>query len=455
MFSNWHSLKEFYSARGYDGINEILKISEEDGEYFLQQLLKLQHLSDLKELFILEEEQEKLGAGFCGVLSSPLPAAEKFDIGQTEQDFFRAVLLLIRSKKAALQQIKDKMPYPLSFQGQDLHLPPVKAALEGEIELKTKGIKRLLSYLKDPSGEDVHSLVREEAFQEMLTHRHSLGYIPEPVINEEGLARMFTLGASTRPVPEIWKWLNPQNFFDTADLYLNASSYKQVLRVIEENWQQIERVILSVLAGYAPSGFQFKDSLTLAVGWGIRGWATQSTAGVNIEFFKDNYEAFLTCAIHELFHRFQAAVCPRGEGHGFQALLTYPGNLDEKHKKLYQVLTYIFLEGTAEFACKGLFGISDPDMHGVEQGLNLLEKIHRLVSEGEEKKVEEMVNKGLISNGPFYQLGEYMARRISVAGDQKLKETFLKGSPAFFRLFFNLQGSYDIPSLQDSLKMFR
>ncbi len=434
MIEKWEELSVRFSKEGYP--KELKTLKPEEGQFLLDQLKKLDALKELQGLFALEEEQEQLGAGFYGILNSPLPEIKEIELKETEEDFKKAVFLLAKCRENAREQIKEKMPYSLNFKGEKPSLPDDKHCFPGRINLKTEGLKKLLVCMGNGDLEELQVLVENEAFIEMFKHRKNLGYLPDPIIDPNGLKKMFSRGLSRDPLCEIWKWINPQNFFDTADFYLNQNAYRETILTLENNWRGFEGIILGIIYDFAPKGFVFNDNFSLSLGWGIRGWATEKTAGLNLEHVKDDFLGIISCALHELFHRFQLEVCPRGEGKGFEALLVSPKKLEHSDGLLYKTLSYIFLEGTAEYACNLLKDYREPKMEDIEKGLALLEEIFSQIGEKTDEEIDQLINQGLISNGPFYSLGKYICSKLKENGQQQFKEAFLGGSPAFFNHFF-------------------
>lgn len=436
MGTQWQHILASYSGSGIP--EELACLKREEGQFLLDRLEKLPAFKELKGLYSLEREQEQLGAGFYGVLSSPLPEVHAFELEENEEDFLKAVSLLSGAKQKAQEEIREKMPYTLTFKGEKPSLPHVQDHYSGTITLQTEGIKTLLTCMEQGDSSGISRLVENEAFAEMLTHRKNLGYIPDPIIDAKGLETMFIRGVSRKPLDEIWKWVNVQNFFDTGDYYLNQKAYRETISTLELQWHAFEQTILAVIDQFAPKGFVFFDCLSLGVGWGIRGWATEKTAGINLEHVKDDYQLFLACAIHELFHRFQVAVCPRGEGQGFEAILKGSKKLDHPHRLFHKVLAYIYLEGTAEYACNLISEPEEQILKDVQKGLDLLEEIFAKIGTKDEEEIDTLINQGLISNGPFYSLGEYMCRRIKEENPGRLRDVFLAGAPTFFNQFFAL-----------------
>jgi hypothetical protein len=168
--------------------------------------------------------------------------------------------------------------------------------------------------------------------------------------------------------------------------------------------------ILGCIAPYAPPGTVFADRLSFAVGWGIRGWATQSTGGMNIEHAKDDFEFMLPTLVHETFHRLQAKIAladPQIEEIGFDRITSYPLE-SPADCRLYQALCCAMLEGSAAYVASP--GPLKAWAKDAKAGLKLLDRIRAIdaSSDGADKS-GELLNEGLRSNGPFYGFGALMS----------------------------------------------
>ena len=109
---------------------------------------------------------------------------------------------------------------------------------------------------------------------------------------------------------------------------------------------------------------------------------------------------------------------------------------DKKDRKFYEVLTYIFLEGSATFV-GGVSSESQTEKGAIE-GLKLLREVHQAIYEETDfEKTEKLVNLGLKSNGPFYALGYHMTNSIvDKYGSSAIGESLLEGSSDFFKRYF-------------------
>lgn len=335
---------------------------------------------------------------------------------------------------------------------------------DGRGSADAAGVRDITGAVSDPGTADpdgAHRAARAIAsmppFQEMMRHRRNLGYVPEPLVDTEGLARFIAHAASADPLDRIWRWLASQNFFDLADVSENLPGYRRVLIDLEGNTAEIEAVVLGTIAGYATEEMRrrpFRDRISFTVGWGIAGWATAETAGINIEHFKDDWPRLIGTLVHECVHRWQLWIGspttspggPDAAADSFEALTTLP-DADPANGAFYTALSYIMLEGTATYiAEQWIRGAQlDPDETGdaggnmgaergagADTGAELLRRCHDQIYRDGDTDIDELLNEGLRSNGPFYRLGAEMTKAlVSVDGPTALGETLSLGAAAF------------------------
>ncbi|MFQ6118196.1 MAG: DUF5700 domain-containing putative Zn-dependent protease, partial [Candidatus Bipolaricaulia bacterium] len=294
--------------------------------------------------------------------------------------------------------------------------------------------------------EEAAAVAALPAFREMIQHRRDLGYLPEPLVTEEGLARLLRHAASRAPLEMIWKWLSSQNLFDLADVFMHRAEYEVLVETLEAHAEEIAVHILGTIAQYATEEMRkepFHDRVSFTVGWGIAGWATKATGGINLEHYKEDYDRLLITLTHETFHRFQLRVCLAdptvGErARSFEDLTRFPFP-DERDRKFYEIISYIFLEGAATFVAP-----SHPptDLEAsIRQGAELLRECFEAIYHKRDlERAEELLNEGLKSNGPFYWGGAHMAEKIvGKYGNAGLGQSLQEGSPGFFLRYCSIE----------------
>jgi len=405
-----------------------------EAKYLTELINQLDAPKNIKKLFDIQQKQAELGGGFYGLIPDPIKGLEQIPIPSTSTNFAGLVSYLLSIRDEQRRTIAD-MGFPVSFSGENYVPKEVKHYSRIKISLELSTIRHVLEFFakENPTLNEARKIANGEIFTEMVKHRNSLGYVPGPVFTTEFLTQFLFLGAVKEPIYKIWRWLSPWNFFDFADIAYNRADYERILNELEKNRENIEMRISSKIEKYVPENFEFKEHFVFSVGWAIRGWATGKYGGINIEHIKDDYDFLLDTIAHETFHRIQAMLYPGNEGKEFK-IFEKPLK-DKAMDALYRAMTYVFLEGTATYIQKG--GFLEENLPGVQKGVALFKELYKTVFQYKKyEKLEELLNRGLRSNGPFYVLGHYMAHVIDKKfGNRAIANCLEKGSPEFFRLF--------------------
>ncbi len=428
-------IEESLKAGGFgDGWARLAELAGDDAAHLLKLVCQLAPPERISELRDLETEQCKRGAGFLGMLPDQIP--DGLDVPGDLEASLGTAIQLARVRDANLAALAETMPdYPLVFAGNTFEPAPRNAVpTSWRLDIDASAIRAALDLLDadEPDAESAASIAAMPAFVEMMRHRRDLGYVPEPLIDEDGLAWCLVHAASGDPIDELWKWLHPQNLFDLSDLYAHRTEYRRLIDGLLQD-DGLANHILDRIAPYAPDGVAFQDRLSFAVGWGIRGWATQATGGMNIEHAKDDFDRMLLTLVHETFHRLQTAIAlsnPEIEDLGFDRITSYPFE-SEVDCLLYRALCYVMLEGSATYVQAPRFSASwEVD---TKAGLDLLERIRAIdPSLDPSDACDELLNEGLRSNGPFYGFGALLSHAIvEDGGPSQLGVALQRGAPSF------------------------
>ncbi|MBU0595406.1 hypothetical protein KJ567_01815, partial [Candidatus Bipolaricaulota bacterium] len=411
------------------------ELAGEDASRLLQLVCRVSPAKRLIALRDLETGQAERGAGFLGMLPDQIPADLEVPVDlETSLD---VALRLAEIRASNLEAIATTMPqYELAFRGCEFELGTPSGMPAGwRLDIDVAGIRAALDFFdsEDRTIEAARAITKMPAFAQMMRHRRELGYVPEPLINEEGLAWCLVRAASDDPVDEIWKWLHPQNLFDLSDLHAHRAQYRDLIDQLSAGGG-LAKYVLDTIAPYAPPETVFEDTFSFAVGWGIRGWATEETGGMNIEHVKDNFPAMLPTLIHETFHRLQVIAArpnPEIEGADFDRITSYPFE-SEGDRRLYRALCYIMLEGSATYVASRT--LEEQWIADAKAGLDLLDRLRAIASsDGAEDGSDELLNEGLRSNGPFYGFGALLSYAIvEEDGPASLGLALQAGAPHFF-----------------------
>lgn len=458
---SWADLERQAARTG--GLEDLARLkqllSPEDAHFLLRQLRRLDEPALIRKLNGYQRMQEAWGGSFYGMLPDQL-CDEEIPIPNNFPTLLRTAVLLAEVRERNLAALRRINPdYPLEFRRQPFpSLQSMRPPATWRLELDLSAMREVLRLLrkKKVAWEEAAAVAALPAFAEMMRHRRELGYLPEPLITQEGMAHLLQHAASRAPLDMIWKWLNSQNFFDLADIAFHWQEYEVLVTTLAERADDIARHILGAIAVYAHDEMRemrFHDRVSFAVGWGIAGWATTATGGINIEHFKDDYPRLLTTLTHETFHRLQLRVCPvdpalAEAAPSFESLTRFPFR-DERDGKFYEILSTIFLEGTATFIAPA-HPPADRE-ESVRRGAKMLAECFRAIyHRGELERANELLNEGLKSNGPFYWLGAHMAEEITARhGNSELGRVLRKGSPEFFRRYLTLESDVALHPRQE------
>jgi hypothetical protein len=347
---------------------------------------------------------------------------------------------------AALRQVNPD--YPLTFSGRTL-----AAFLDGvtpretterashqnlNLELDTSALDGFFEALSDGevTADEAATLAALPSNKAMLEHRRNLGYVPEPLPDTESLAEMIVMAGSSDPLDRLWCWVNPQNAFGYADLVQNADDYSRFLADLDMHRRELIDAVLAQIADYCPDDLEFESRFAFTVGWAIRGWTTPGMAGLNLEQVKDDWDLLFGTLVEETYHRLQLQLCPsgstRGRARDFAELVAVDTG-DAGYDRLYEIVTYTVLEGSANFV-RGRFAASDLEANAPAGAELLARFVDEVIAKGELENADALINEGLQGNGPLYGLGWQMASVIARADGTKAVGEYQRQGPTKFVL---------------------
>jgi len=424
-------------------LKELLqKFSSQDVSFIITTLLKLKNIDILQELLKVQDFQNKLGAGFYDFFTDVIENKMELPSLTDFNSILNCAEELLNLKSDYEHQIQNK-GYPIDFD-------PIKPmdyvtyAKSNRIKIKIdfSAIKLLLKLLMNGPNSDelIDRIVNLDSIKNTLIHRKELGYIPDPLMNQENLKKLLNYVITDSPINKIWSWLSPWNFYSIADYIMNLKNYQNLVDYIEEHFDQIINTISNRLEDFCPDNYQFSDIFALTFEWGIQGWATKEMAGCNLEFFKNDLSSLISTMTHEIFHRIQLNILsPQTKNNldtSFDVIVKRDlGNLYDN--KFFEALSYIYLEGSATYV-----GGSDNEIsktENIQKGLDILNFIYqKLYKEKNLDEAENLLKSGLISNGPFYSLGYYITSNIvNTYGSNGRYHNLLDGTTSFYKKYFD------------------
>jgi len=417
-------------------------------EFLLTELRRIDPPDRIRELAGFGRRQLELGGGFYGMLPEQLADSDRIPVPDHAEGALRAAHHLARQRRVNLSALNRVSPdYALAFRGESLprfldRLAPIEGDTEPPpdgmvLALDTSALHGFFTALADGEidEEEARRLARLPSNQAMLEHRRDLGYVPEPLPDTDSLAELIRMAGSNDPLDRLWCWINPQNAFGYADLTLNADHYARFLSELREQETELERAVITRIAPFAPASEPFETTFAFTVGWAIRGWATPSMVGLNVEQVKDDWDLLFGTLVEETYHRLQLELCPTASGEvarDFDDLVRVDTG-DARYDRLYEIITYTVLEGAAN-RVRGPF--ADPELpEKASENAELLARfVDQVVARDDPDAADALISEGLRGNGPLYGLGWALASLIeqhdgprSVAGYQA------RGPVPFFR----------------------
>lgn len=388
----------------------------------------------LRELASYGAWQEERGGGFYGLMPDQTAALGALPMPVDDVTRLETAVTLAELRRANRAKLAE-LGYPLDFTGEDIaELPAGEPPRRIHITLDDSAIRGFLAALDngvvDPS--EAASLAALPSNREMIRHRRNLGYVPEPLVTEQGLAAMLRRAGSGRPVDRLWAWINPLNDFGYADVVTQRARYEEMMRSLEQLREALVGAAAGRIAAYLPEDIEVEEVFALTVGCLIRGWATARMSGLNLEQVKDDWPRLERTMTEEVYHRVQLKLMPTASGepaHEFEDLVVRVD--DPGLSKLYELLVYTVAEGSANLAATPAPGVDD--LVSAEAGSELLERfVATVVRAGEVDQADALLDEGLRSNGPLYALGFRMAQIVERHDGPAAVGALLQAGPVAF-----------------------
>ena len=309
----------------------------------------------IQELLGYAEWQHRLGGGFHGLLPDPLDGVEALPGPGDETTILEAALVLARRRSVNRAAVGEALAtFPFRFLGDAIRDKDAAAPAGWSLSLDHSAIGGFVDARSDGeiTIEEARTLASLPSNRQMLRHRRDLGYVPEPLPTEENLAEMIARAGSTDPLDRLWAWLHPWNFFGYADVGTEAGGYKAFMAELREHDDLLTDSVLSRVAAHAPEQTRVPrrlrpDHRLFDTGLGHHGNAgAQRRPGerrLGVSAPGDGFTRPTTRSSHSSA-RLLPARLPSISKDLATADLGDPGL-----EKLYEILAYAVLEGTAQF----------------------------------------------------------------------------------------------------------
>jgi hypothetical protein len=319
--------------------------------------------------------------------------------------------------------------YALGFTGQQ-HLPPRRSGVQPgtsptiHLAFDFAPAETLMAIIatRDIGPGEAQRRLAGPAFDALIEHRNQSFYAFPLTREQLGIA--LAHAASTQPLDRLYMYMLPEAFFDYGDVRRFWSDYHVELDSLRANETAVLGYINSAITPYVPAGTRVDRKVSIFFGDGADGWATDSVAAIDLEFFKDDYARLLALLVHETFHAAQSAAAVADSA----IVIGAPGD-----SLLRSALDVAYLEGTASFVSPPSVETPAAVAAAAAEGSRLLDVVYH---PPDAQAAQSALNTGQAGAGPFYWLGVEMSRTIAEAlGRPALAATLRSGAGGFLRAY--------------------
>jgi hypothetical protein len=325
--------------------------------------------------------------------------------------------------------------FRFDFTGAPLALPPrprPRASRQVRVDLAFDfaPAETLLAIIGTPdvSEAEVARRIATPAFDALIQHR-SQGFYPVPLTRER-LAANLAAAASTRPLDRLYRYTQPLGLLHFAEVSERRAQYRALLATLRANERAILAVVADTIALYLPAGTAVTRTASFYFADGADGWGANGVAGVDLEYYKDDFPGFLNVVIHETFHSAQTAVRTARPPRPPRAFS--PGD-----SAMFRALEQLLVEGTANFVAPATVRTAASADSVARAGAAIVEQLHAAtLVRFERDRARELTQQGVAGGGPFYWLGAAMSRAIAThLGADALANTLTGDGVAFFETY--------------------
>jgi len=341
----------------------------------------------------------------------------------------RVAYLVSKLRKELIDIGKSNKFYTAEFSGALIKVPEFKDSnINKKIELSFDYQPALviLDILSEPDAtyQDILQKLDLHQFDQLIKH-HNQSFYPTP-LNKERLVTCLEIATSTKPIDQLYKYMNPDGLLYFTDVKTNLLQYKQQVKALSENEQSIFKYINASIAPLLPSDARFSRKVSFFFIDGADGWASDDVTAIDLNYYKDDYLKLLPLLAHETYHSGQNAVA-----------INDPTKREENIQFFAEVMDYVFREGTASYIAPPSIKTNLEKDIAIKKGIQLLEEIHsNTIVNYDAEKAQQLANEGIAGAGPFYWLGAEMSRVIVIAlGKEKLASIIPFGGITFFKTY--------------------
>jgi hypothetical protein len=375
-----------------------------------------------------------LDASFSRASIKPYIDSLKVRPPDGDAGIIRVAYLVSKLRKKLIKNrrsIKSNKIYTAEFSGAKLEVPEFKKTdINRNIELSFdfQPAQVILNLLSEPNSNyhEILSKLNLPQFDALVQHRSQSFYYT--TTSKERLATCLEIASSTKPLDELYKYMNPYGLLNFTDVKTHLKHYKQQIKELSDNEEAILNYINARISPYLPSKAEFKRKISFFFISDADGWASSNVVAVDLNYFKNDYDKLLNLLVHETYHGGQNAVS-----------INDSTKREDNVQLFIDVLDYLFAEGTATHVAPPKKKTNLEKENAINNGIQILEEIYsNTIINYDIAKTTQLINKGIANSGPFYWLGAEMSRVIvNENGKEELTTIIPKGGIAFLKSYMS------------------
>jgi len=432
----WEELSQFTEDNDTKEYISYLekKISLEDAYFVFRELDKIKNPENIYLFSKFEKFQKENGGQFFSIIPDFFKKKDIIPPADTFDHIIANALYYTRIKEIADKNLYlSGFMYNLKFRNNELK-PVDRQGSKLDLELNTDMISDILNIYesKKVHKKEITKIANNKIFEDMLRVRSTISKFTDPVPTQQTIAYFIQKSAETDPLNKLWNWMNPANNFGFSELSINRENYKKLISTINDNNQIFKDRVLAKLAHYIPLDFHYKQDINFAVNFGQKIWSSKDGIGVNIVHIKDDFISLTGSIRKEVYLQILEKL--NQENNTLE-----PDFGNEKDKDYYDILKFIFYEGTANY-----IGFAPPQfdyVNNAKESNSALEQIQKYMYNGKKPELlKSLKTYSMGENGYFTGLGFLMARTIEKKmGKETLKKCIQNGPIYFFKTYTDLQ----------------
>jgi len=393
------------------------KISIDDARIILKELSRLEKLKDLQKLPEISFLDTSKAIKWDSLFKKTF---ENFIFSEDFSGLIKSSLKISDLREA------HKKEDVFEFENRSYLLQPIKRLeKEFEINFDYAGAERVLNFFEGNGFPD--EIFETEPYKEIITKKNTAG------LHKNFFLYNLTQAAIESPIYSIYKWVNPRSLWDFGGVSVYKKQFRNVIKTIRENENNIRFDIEKNISKYLPEGIFFKAGLMFLFGKNNPVWvSSKNKLCIDLEYFGDDYSYLVRYIIHQIFIIAQKKI----------QLPVEVYVVDSKDIVLIKLLSNMFEHGSANYV--GPIGTETRPWDLLEKDFLLFNKtFSHIYNKDGPQLINNMINMGYSGNAPFYTMATQMAYIIETTiGRSALVESIKLGPIFFFGQYIKAYNEY-------------